>query len=198
MCLELALEGERLCKSGDCRAGVAFFQVMNCFREQEVIWQLSWEFCNLWFSGCHSGGNWWSPDFECHLQPIGQRLLLPRRLLQSHGLPQTWPHPSSVHEWQTGRGKVLGESGEYSQGNGALRWSGHLLREAPNVGQATGGPAQWEPSPLQSGQCVPFQGEAHGAAGSGGFLRWRQGGAHESRRILSVSYPFFTFFQQRF
>ena len=27
MCLELALEGERLCKSGDCRAGVAFFQV---------------------------------------------------------------------------------------------------------------------------------------------------------------------------
>lgn len=28
MCLELALEGERLCKSGDCRAGVAFFQVI--------------------------------------------------------------------------------------------------------------------------------------------------------------------------
>lgn len=27
MCLELALEGERLCKSGDCRTGVAFFQV---------------------------------------------------------------------------------------------------------------------------------------------------------------------------
>lgn len=27
MCLELALEGERLCKSGDCNAGVAFFQV---------------------------------------------------------------------------------------------------------------------------------------------------------------------------
>ncbi|CAH0546514.1 unnamed protein product [Brassicogethes aeneus] len=26
MCLELALEGERLCKSGDCKAGVAFFQ----------------------------------------------------------------------------------------------------------------------------------------------------------------------------
>lgn len=26
MCLELALEGERLCKTGDCRAGVAFFQ----------------------------------------------------------------------------------------------------------------------------------------------------------------------------
>nr|XP_014093215.2 G-protein-signaling modulator 2 [Bactrocera oleae] len=26
MCLELALEGERLCKSGDCRSGVAFFQ----------------------------------------------------------------------------------------------------------------------------------------------------------------------------
>lgn len=26
MCLELALEGERLCKNGDCRAGVAFFQ----------------------------------------------------------------------------------------------------------------------------------------------------------------------------
>lgn len=26
MCLELALEGERLCKSGDCNAGVAFFQ----------------------------------------------------------------------------------------------------------------------------------------------------------------------------
>ncbi|XP_052746832.1 G-protein-signaling modulator 2 [Bicyclus anynana] len=26
MCLELALEGERLCKAGDCRAGVAFFQ----------------------------------------------------------------------------------------------------------------------------------------------------------------------------
>ncbi|XP_026478025.1 G-protein-signaling modulator 2-like isoform X2 [Ctenocephalides felis] len=26
MCLELALEGERLCKSGDCRAGIAFFQ----------------------------------------------------------------------------------------------------------------------------------------------------------------------------
>ncbi|KAB7497294.1 G-protein-signaling modulator 2 [Armadillidium nasatum] len=25
-CLELALEGERLCKSGDCRAGVAFFE----------------------------------------------------------------------------------------------------------------------------------------------------------------------------
>lgn len=25
MCLELALEGERLCKSGDCRAGIAFF-----------------------------------------------------------------------------------------------------------------------------------------------------------------------------
>lgn len=25
MCLELALEGERLCKAGDCRAGVAFF-----------------------------------------------------------------------------------------------------------------------------------------------------------------------------
>lgn len=29
MCLELALEGERLCKSGDCRAGVAFFQVSS-------------------------------------------------------------------------------------------------------------------------------------------------------------------------
>ncbi|XP_014244736.1 G-protein-signaling modulator 2 isoform X2 [Cimex lectularius] len=26
MCLELALEGERLCKAGECRAGVAFFQ----------------------------------------------------------------------------------------------------------------------------------------------------------------------------
>lgn len=26
MCLELAIEGERLCKAGDCRAGVAFFQ----------------------------------------------------------------------------------------------------------------------------------------------------------------------------
>ncbi|XP_025418716.1 G-protein-signaling modulator 2 isoform X1 [Sipha flava] len=26
MCLELALEGERLCKAGDCRSGVAFFQ----------------------------------------------------------------------------------------------------------------------------------------------------------------------------
>lgn len=26
MCLELAIEGERLCKTGDCRAGVAFFQ----------------------------------------------------------------------------------------------------------------------------------------------------------------------------
>lgn len=26
MCLELALEGERLCKSGECRAGIAFFQ----------------------------------------------------------------------------------------------------------------------------------------------------------------------------
>ncbi|CAG9818930.1 unnamed protein product [Phaedon cochleariae] len=26
MCLELALEGERLCKAGDCKAGVAFFQ----------------------------------------------------------------------------------------------------------------------------------------------------------------------------
>lgn len=25
-CLELALEGERLCKAGDCRAGVAFFE----------------------------------------------------------------------------------------------------------------------------------------------------------------------------
>ena len=25
-CLELALEGERLCKGGDCRAGVAFFE----------------------------------------------------------------------------------------------------------------------------------------------------------------------------
>lgn len=25
-CLELALEGERLCKSGDCRAGVSFFE----------------------------------------------------------------------------------------------------------------------------------------------------------------------------
>jgi hypothetical protein len=27
MCLELALEGERLCKAGETRAGVAFFQV---------------------------------------------------------------------------------------------------------------------------------------------------------------------------
>ncbi|XP_055381974.1 G-protein-signaling modulator 2 [Condylostylus longicornis] len=26
MCLELALEGERLCKAGDCRSGIAFFQ----------------------------------------------------------------------------------------------------------------------------------------------------------------------------
>lgn len=26
MCLELALEGERMCKDGDCRAGVAYFQ----------------------------------------------------------------------------------------------------------------------------------------------------------------------------
>lgn len=26
MCLELALEGERLCKAGDCKSGVAFFQ----------------------------------------------------------------------------------------------------------------------------------------------------------------------------
>ena len=26
MCLELALEGERLCKSGECRAGIAFFR----------------------------------------------------------------------------------------------------------------------------------------------------------------------------
>lgn len=25
-CLELALEGERLCKSGDCRAGVSFLK----------------------------------------------------------------------------------------------------------------------------------------------------------------------------
>jgi len=25
-CLELALEGERLCKTGDCRSGVAFFE----------------------------------------------------------------------------------------------------------------------------------------------------------------------------
>lgn len=25
-CLELALEGERLCKAGDCRAGVSFFE----------------------------------------------------------------------------------------------------------------------------------------------------------------------------
>ena len=25
-CMELALEGERLCKAGDCRAGVAFFE----------------------------------------------------------------------------------------------------------------------------------------------------------------------------
>lgn len=25
-CLELALEGERLCKAGDCRAGVTFFE----------------------------------------------------------------------------------------------------------------------------------------------------------------------------
>lgn len=32
MCLELALEGERLCKSGDCRAGVAFFQVRIKFQ----------------------------------------------------------------------------------------------------------------------------------------------------------------------
>lgn len=24
--MELALEGERLCKAGDCRAGVAFFE----------------------------------------------------------------------------------------------------------------------------------------------------------------------------
>lgn len=34
MCLELALEGERLCKSGDCRAGVAFFQVrLDMFKD---------------------------------------------------------------------------------------------------------------------------------------------------------------------
>lgn len=26
MCMELALEGERLCKAGDCKAGVAFFE----------------------------------------------------------------------------------------------------------------------------------------------------------------------------
>ena len=25
-CMELALEGERLCKAGDCRAGVQFFE----------------------------------------------------------------------------------------------------------------------------------------------------------------------------
>lgn len=25
-CIELALEGERLCKAGDCRAGVSFFE----------------------------------------------------------------------------------------------------------------------------------------------------------------------------
>jgi hypothetical protein len=29
MCLELALEGERLCKAGETRAGVAFFQVLS-------------------------------------------------------------------------------------------------------------------------------------------------------------------------
>ena len=36
MCLELALEGERLCKSGDCRAGVAFFQVSHVTNIQHV------------------------------------------------------------------------------------------------------------------------------------------------------------------
>lgn len=37
MCLELALEGERLCKTGDCRAGVAFFQVRCNFSEKLIF-----------------------------------------------------------------------------------------------------------------------------------------------------------------
>lgn len=39
MCLELALEGERLCKSGDCNAGVAFFQVSEASGDRHFSFQ---------------------------------------------------------------------------------------------------------------------------------------------------------------
>lgn len=50
MCLELALEGERLCKSGDCRAGVAFFQVrFELFKDRRRMKEIF-----FLFLGCDS------------------------------------------------------------------------------------------------------------------------------------------------
>lgn len=55
MCLELALEGERLCKSGDCRAGVAFFQVNS--NESPTGCQLFNSLEKILFLGCDSSWN---------------------------------------------------------------------------------------------------------------------------------------------
>ncbi|CAB0007250.1 unnamed protein product [Nesidiocoris tenuis] len=72
MCLELALEGERLCKAGDCRAGVAFFP------------------------GRHPSRHRRSENAERHLQPAGQRLFLFGRLRKSHAISQARPHVGAV------------------------------------------------------------------------------------------------------
>lgn len=90
MCLELALEGERLCKSGDCRAGIAFFQAAissgtNDLRLVYFTSCLVWVYvptyaiCLLFFSGClythhrplpHPPHNWSAP-IACFSRIIG-------------------------------------------------------------------------------------------------------------------------------
>ena len=50
-CMELALEGERLCKAGDCRAGVAFFEAAIQVRAHSGSIQV----CRAPHSGLASG-----------------------------------------------------------------------------------------------------------------------------------------------
>ncbi|TNM92377.1 hypothetical protein fugu_019389 [Takifugu bimaculatus] len=63
-CLELALEGERLCKAGDFKGGTAFFEAGR--------------------PGRHGRPE----DPQRHLQPAGQCLLLPQGVWKSPGIPQ--------------------------------------------------------------------------------------------------------------
>lgn len=98
MCLELALEGERLCKSGDCRAGVAFFQVSStCWRSSPSCW---YPFAG--FLGGDSSWNRWLEDVVGNLQSAWQRLLLSWRLLEGHAVPQARFDACEIDERQIG------------------------------------------------------------------------------------------------
>lgn len=83
MCLELALEGERLCKSGDCRAGVAFFQVsLEMFKDSDRMQEIF-----ILFLGCDSVRDRRSANPVGNLQPARKCLFLPRRLRQGDAVP---------------------------------------------------------------------------------------------------------------